>query len=74
MHSSSSRFGFFKKIINLNLKLIKYTKNKQKNPICDLHTLLKKLNEKIIFVTTIFGGLSVLMLFLKSKQTHILHN
>jgi hypothetical protein len=35
----------------------------------------EKLKCKIfIFVTTIFGRLSVLMLFLKSKQTHIMHN
>jgi hypothetical protein len=31
--------GFFKELTTLNLWLIKYTLNKQKNPICDVHTL-----------------------------------
>ncbi len=32
------------KMINLNLKLIKYIYNKKKIPICALHMLPKKLN------------------------------
>jgi hypothetical protein len=39
---------FLKKLIILSLKLIKYTFNFFFNPICDVHTLPKKIIAKIL--------------------------
>ncbi len=48
---------FFKKLIRLNLKLIKYTKKiKIKNPRCDVHMLPKKLIPKKLYLRLLFLG------------------
>lgn len=54
-------FFLKRKLINLNLKLFKYTLNYLNDIICDFHTLPKKSNAKYCICDNNFWGFSVVM-------------